>query len=91
MDNLSALWSTELGWLDDTQLETFNPLGYYAVDELWTGGPKLLALNTLLYSSKLKTSPGLFPTNVTKLPDDPNGQFSWIQSQLDDSRSRSQK
>lgn len=92
MESLSDLWGTELGWLSSEQLETFNPNGYYVVDSLWENGPKLIVLNTLLYSSNLRASqPFGPPTKIEDLPADPNNQFSWLISQLEDARSKARR
>lgn len=93
MDKLSDLWGTQLNWLSDSQLQTFNPNGYYSVDSLWTNGPKLIVLNTLLYSSELHAGNSSFgpPTPIEDLPDDPKGQFAWLTNQLEDARSKKQR
>ena len=92
MDELSDLWAVQLPWLSPEQLSTFNPNGYYSVDSLWDGGPKLIVLNTLLYSVKLRTTqPFGVPTDPNELPDDPNDQMLWLSSQLESARASGQR
>mmetsp|Transcript_131018 Transcript_131018/g.195256 ORF Transcript_131018/g.195256 Transcript_131018/m.195256 type:complete len:470 (-) Transcript_131018:48-1457(-) len=90
MEELSSLWGNEMNWLTPEQLQTFNPNGYYFVDSLWDGGPRLIVLNTLLYSAELVVSgdPYGAPTPPDDLPDDPNGQFAWLTTILDDARTK---
>lgn len=93
MDDLTQLWS-DLGWLSSDSISTFNPNGYYTVPSLWDGGPKLITLNTLLYSVWLvdSTDPNEYwATPPSQLPDDPNNQFAWLTQELSDARSANQK
>jgi hypothetical protein len=91
MDNLTSLWSV---WLNEDQQDTFRQYGYYSVDPLWNGGPKMLVLNSLIYSSWLIDSndPNVTtPTPPNDLPDDPNGQFEWIINELESAKSANQQ
>ena len=91
MNTISGLWGDELGWLSPQNLETFNPLGYYSVDSLWDNGPALLVMNTVMYSHYLSTNITNVPTPPEKLPEDPNGQFAWLRTQLETYQGQSRK
>jgi len=91
MSNLTSLWSM---WLSTDQQQTFNPYGYYCVNSLWDNGPRLVVLNSLVYSSRLVDSLNRTvhdPTPPEDLPDDPNMQFAWLESQLNTAKQNSQQ
>ena len=92
MKRMGDLWGTELGWISEDAMSTFLPGGFYVVNELWEGGPSLIVLNTVIYSVNFSINPfPSRPTPVDELPEDPNGQFAWLEAQLIQCRERNQE
>eukprot|EP01095_Lingulamoeba_sp_RSL-Kostka_P000288 TRINITY_DN1044_c1_g2_i1.p1 TRINITY_DN1044_c1_g2~~TRINITY_DN1044_c1_g2_i1.p1 ORF type:complete len:497 (+),score=90.22 TRINITY_DN1044_c1_g2_i1:64-1554(+) len=75
--DLANLWGI---WLDEDQINSFLKGGYYSVD-IFSGNSKLIVLNTVLYSTERLGGDD---------SDDPCGQFSFLETELQDAENNNQ-